>query len=300
MSKFISYGASGFSKFMYPLYLFKNDRKRLAFWKKEHQIFMQLGQEIDKLYGYEGILALMKIISSHHLKKRLLLLNKVNEYIKYFDYWFPDSRTICSIESAIPRYKYRENTLQRNPKEDIEGKVSLLSMPVLTFPWTIDRFKNCMGYIGTDHDNPWKQDEYNHYMAYFHPFSIGWIHNGNHSIATGMIKGEGEVTPRYYYDMSHIYSRIAFDGVKWKYDKDYNCPAANNFEYVGTLYELSRFIKSSGVGMLEVLSIEKKVKEEQIIDLIKAKHERFYFDEIKLDSMINEHFYKAIQDSNNG
>jgi sulfite reductase beta subunit-like hemoprotein len=41
---------------------------------------------------------------------------------------------------------------------------------------------------------------------------IGWVHGGNHSIATGIVQGEGEITPDSVYDISEVYQYVYTDG----------------------------------------------------------------------------------------
>lgn len=62
-----------------------------------------------------------------------------------------------------------------------------------------------------NYQGPWVQDD-NHSVHLWLPWGIGFVYGGNHSIAAGILAGEGEVIPEKVYDMSHLLDSLHCDG----------------------------------------------------------------------------------------
>lgn len=99
---------------------------------------------------------------------------------------------------------------------------------VLPWPWSLRGYVSALATIGSakapavtshtstrlfsrDYQGPWTQDD-NHRVDLWLPWRIGFVYGGNHSIAAGVLAGEGEVIPERVYDMSYLLDTLHCDG----------------------------------------------------------------------------------------
>lgn len=113
---------------------------------------------------------------------------------------------------------------------------------VLTTPWRRDRFTDALALIGEGKKlGTWTQDG-NHSIALILPWNFGIVNGGNHSIAAGILGGEGEATPTDVYDLTPLLSRVYCDG---EYYIDIASQArlapVSNYR-MAALYEIGRII----------------------------------------------------------
>lgn len=89
---------------------------------------------------------------------------------------------------------------------------------------------------------PWEFDSTNHVVAHWSPLGIFWVLGGNHSIAHGILNGEGEIPVSDVYDLDSLYSGVRFDGQSWldtTSDRVIGRPRCPEF---GIVFELGRMI----------------------------------------------------------
>lgn len=128
----------------------------------------------------------------------------------------------------------------------LEGKTATIKLgydPVLTRPWAIDRLVGAYANIGKGKLNgEWLQDQ-NHSVELWLPFGISFVHNGNHSITTGILMNEGVLQVSDIYDLSGIYPHLYCDGVNFFRTKDnsYYSPV-RNFK-LSVVFEIGRLIQ---------------------------------------------------------
>ncbi|WP_310067158.1 DUF6710 family protein [Paraburkholderia caledonica] len=105
-------------------------------------------------------------------------------------------------------------------------QIHLARDPVLPWPWKHHSYVCTLARIGTakvdmedidrrHHCGPWRQDV-NHRVELWLPWGIGFVIGGNHSIAAGILAGEGVLTPAYVYDMSYLFSEIYADAESYR------------------------------------------------------------------------------------
>lgn len=97
---------------------------------------------------------------------------------------------------------------------------------VLPSPWSLNRYVSALATIGSaksgsrtdpreykssDYQGPWQQDD-NHRVEVWLPWKIAFVLGGNHSIAAGVLAGEGQVIPDRVFDMSHLLDTLRCDG----------------------------------------------------------------------------------------
>ena len=85
---------------------------------------------------------------------------------------------------------------------------------VLPTTWEKSSFVSTVADIGTGkRQSCWRQDP-NHRITLLLPWGIGVVDGGNHSIAAGILAGEGELTPTAVFDFSPALARYRCEGVK--------------------------------------------------------------------------------------
>ncbi|MCD7037316.1 hypothetical protein LRQ20_03020 [Pseudomonas sp. MAFF 311096] len=96
---------------------------------------------------------------------------------------------------------------------------------VLPSPWSLNGYISALATIGStkagdmgvrgyrrsDYQGPWQQDA-NHRVEMWLPWKIAFVQGGNHSIAAGILAGEGEIIPDSVFDMSHLLGTLRCDG----------------------------------------------------------------------------------------
>ena len=127
-------------------------------------------------------------------------------------------------------------------------QVSLGRDLVLPWPWEISRLITCIANIGVGRiEGAWKQDE-NHYIELWLPMGIAWVEGGNHSIATGIIQGSGNIKPEVVYDISDIYDHVYTDGINYVRKEDHSIISpVTNVEFAA-IFEIGRIMKSKSIS----------------------------------------------------
>ncbi len=79
----------------------------------------------------------------------------------------------------------------------------------------------------------------NHDITLILPFNISFVNNGNHSIAQGVIAGDGILHPSLVYDFTETLHLIEFNGENWKSDYKYiKKPIYPEFGYIWEVAKL--------------------------------------------------------------
>lgn len=133
----------------------------------------------------------------------------------------------------------------------VEEKPRTLSLArdlILPWPWSRERIRLSLSYIGGKKDwGPWKQD-FNRDIRYWLPLGIGWVKGGNHSITSGIVQGEGTITVDEVYDISAVYEHVTCDGDTFSRRHDGSTIAqVENVEFAG-IFEIGRLMLEKGVS----------------------------------------------------
>lgn len=107
--------------------------------------------------------------------------------------------------------------------------ISLRDDIIFPWPWEASRYST-LRWIGKDVCRPWKFDDYNHRAVLFLPLNLCFVSGGNHSIAKGVVKGEGELIPEGMCDLRPIYSRVQLNSERGLY----SCIGDDRFSSNGT------------------------------------------------------------------
>ena len=81
--------------------------------------------------------------------------------------------------------------------------------------WSESSILNSLGMIGKRRELGVFVQDINHSVTLMRPLNIVWVNGGNHSIAQGILDGEGELVPDDIYDVSRIIRGVRFDGQNW-------------------------------------------------------------------------------------
>ncbi|MFI8556370.1 DUF6710 family protein [Pseudomonas putida] len=93
--------------------------------------------------------------------------------------------------------------------------ISLGRDVVLPTLWSESSIRKTLGAIGSGRPcGPFQQDG-NHHVTLMLPFRIAWVDGGNHSIAQGILGGEGRLIPQEVIDVSAIVAAVRYDGECW-------------------------------------------------------------------------------------
>lgn len=88
---------------------------------------------------------------------------------------------------------------------------------IVSTPWNKKRLLYTLSGLGAGKNKePWQQDG-NHRVETWLPWGISIVDAGNHSIAAGIISGDGYLTPDRIYDLSDIFKMVKCDGKNYIY-----------------------------------------------------------------------------------
>ncbi len=206
--------------------------------KETFEYILQIANNISQENPKE-LLNLIKLLGQKTQAEQLLyiLKHKNGHHMRAIsrrNIWFSPS-TRFGIES-----KTLSEVFLQLPNND---KISLGDDLVITNPWERSRMQAALIHHGQSRNRgAWKQDS-NHYTVLWKPLNIIWVENGNHSIAAGIIQGDGTLVPSETYDISPIYDYIKCDGNHF-IDIEQNKVIGNvrNIEFAA-IFEIGRLLR---------------------------------------------------------
>lgn len=158
----------------------------------------------------------------------------------------PDYDDICKgLTAGIDQYS-EEIRIINLQKEDY-FKFKLRNSPIITPIWNFNRISTNIACIGENYmrmdgkPNSFMENESNHRIMYLYPLGIAVMMNGNHSVYSGLLKGEGEVTITQMIDLTPLVLNCSFHHKKGVYSNGYT-PVY--FE-LGMLFELGKIFQQN-------------------------------------------------------
>lgn len=113
---------------------------------------------------------------------------------------------------------------------------------LLPWPWNKQRISNCLAKIGRGKQcGDWRA-ELNHRVQLLLPVGIGIVYGGNHSLATGIVNGEGMVVNAHSVDLTPLYPHVYFDGVSYRRTADKRVVQAAANAEMGAIFEIGRLM----------------------------------------------------------
>lgn len=172
---------------------------------------------------------------NHHSKKSM----------KSFDFFMPNS----SIDLQFaPNYPILDSNL---------FLIDLKKDSIFPGPWERNRYINCLSYIGSskecgDFGGKWQQDFSNHHSHILLPWGIVFVEGGNHSIASGIICGEGTLVPNNVYDMSSLLSKMKCDGRYYISTETNQIIASVDDIRIAAVFEIGRLLKKHNIMPMHI------------------------------------------------
>jgi len=114
-----------------------------------------------------------------------------------------------------------------------------IALPTSWHPTSIVRN---LGRIGAGLPNGSFTQSTNHQVVYFYPLSLVCVENGNHSIAQGIMRGEGSIVPEDVYDVSGLLDAVSFDGRSWRSEESERIIGTPRYREFGWVWEIAKFI----------------------------------------------------------
>lgn len=149
------------------------------------------------------------------------------------DTFFSDNRDFISFEE--------KKDLRVDPHSEV---VDLSRDAVIPTPWQPLSIAEMFASYGEGRKaGPWRQDN-NHSVEFYLPWRIGFVLGGNHSIAAGILRGEGSIKPNYVYDLTEKLRKVKTDGIDFISVESNKiiCPAVN--QRVAAIWEIGRMMSN--------------------------------------------------------
>lgn len=122
-------------------------------------------------------------------------------------------------------------------------QINLATDPVLPCPWHRKRYSSAIAYIGDGKEmGSWEQDS-NHRLIVLQPWGIACVAGGNHSIASGILGGQGTLTPTEVWDMYRLLETVVCDGRHYLETKTKKPICEMSDHRIGALFELGRLMR---------------------------------------------------------
>ena len=131
------------------------------------------------------------------------------------------------------------------PRLDSEKFLVHLSCdPILPCPWHREHYANSLAGIGRRKKcGSWEEDAANHNVTLWLPWGIAFVHGGNHSIASGIVGGEGVLRPKDVYDMGRLLDLVQCDGKYYQSRRDHKMLDVVRDYKIAALFEMGRLMQ---------------------------------------------------------
>lgn len=223
------------------------EKNRITARDRELKSILKLAQSIIDKSSISGectsqpIYRYINTIGSSVLQKLLIQLF-TGQKVDCIDNLFFDLCRYYKIENKT--YAIRCTETEDNKNVEISLKDDL----VIPVAWNTSRFVDNLTRIGSDCDNPFLFKSFNHMSMLFLPIGVTIVHNGNHSILSGIIKREGVIFPTEVIDLSTLYDSFMFDGTYYRDMKSNKIIRKVAYFELGVIYEIGRLLIKNNIA----------------------------------------------------
>lgn len=175
----------------------------------------------DKINMLDFIMGVVRKDIQYDLMSKFLYSNMEGIYI---DSPFPLSLTSKNINEPDKIILVNENK-----------EVDLSKDTIILLPWERTRFLDTVKYVYKD---KFRYIKDNHKAHYYSDIDLCYVHSGNHSITTGIIKGKGIIKAEEY-DIKNMFSILTTDGLNWYLNGEKHTIEVFDFR-VAILYEIAK------------------------------------------------------------
>lgn len=194
--------------------------------------------------NHAGITDLIKIVMRGIQSQHILSAYTRNDHsaIDPLHWW-----TCFGFDSHIPGLEKPFSDIGWSPEcqntnEEEMPEISLRTDILLPTAWHPSSIVNMLGVIGDELPcGPFKQDP-NHLVTWITPLNIGFVGGGNHSIAQGIIRGEGSIKVRELINFEPIIEKVRYDGHQWISLINNQPLGAPLYKELGWAWELGRIL----------------------------------------------------------
>ncbi|WP_028024122.1 DUF6710 family protein [Enterovibrio calviensis] len=120
--------------------------------------------------------------------------------------------------------------------------INLRSEPAITSPWHPQRIIRNLGTIGDGLPKGPFAETSNHSVNYYWPLNLALVTGGNHSIAQGLLRGQGTVKVEECFDLTPIVEQVFYDGDSWVLFSSGKRIRQPRFKEIGWAWELGRIL----------------------------------------------------------
>lgn len=137
--------------------------------------------------------------------------------------------------------------------DESEYLVELRRDAVLPCPWHRERYVNTLSLIGKGKQlGNWREDSINHNVTIWLPWGIAFVNGGNHSIAAGIVGGEGVLKPKSVYDMSKLLDEVQCDGLHFRSTQTQKVFDSVRDYKIAALFEIGRLMKTNSIFPMKI------------------------------------------------
>ncbi|WP_158161276.1 DUF6710 family protein [Grimontia hollisae] len=179
----------------------------------------------------EGLKDLQRIVWRQLQSRFMLQPYLVSDHSSWDPIWLYDFTFECLEPSVSDLYSIIDSAY-----------VDLSSDPVITSPWHPQRITRNLGMIGDGMPCGPFEESSNHSASYCWPLNVALVTGGNHSIAQGILRGQGRVKVEECYDFTPIIEQVFFDGIEWALICSGQKLGQPRFKEIGWAWELGRIL----------------------------------------------------------
>lgn len=212
---------------------FLNKKKR-----KETEIITSFKMEFNFAVDYVNFVLEMEKSLEDKINMIDFFMEVVRKDIQYdlmskflyseMDRIFIDAPIPISLMSKDPNEKDKAILVR-------EDKIINLSKDsIVLLPWDRFRFSNTVRSI---YKSGFKYMKNNHKAYFYSDIDLCYVHSGNHSVTTGIIKREGTIIAEEY-NIKNLFKCLTTDGLKWYLNRE---KYTEVFDFrIAILYELAK------------------------------------------------------------
>ena len=196
----------------------------------------------ERLYeskNVDGLKDLQRTIWRSYQSQRMLLPYLVEDHL---------------VGSSGELLRFVNGSLFAQCRKDIVETYISLSESVVTYPWHPDRIIDNLGTIGKGLRAGEFVPEINHRICYVHPLMLAEVECGNHSIAQGIIRGEGKAKITNFFDLTPVLEKYRCTGKYWICTQTDQIVGKCTVVEVGYAWEVGKFLSKCSVLPFEILS----------------------------------------------
>lgn len=148
----------------------------------------------------------------------------------------------CRVPSSNEWFSYHAMKYCSPSPEKHLKPLDLSTDIVLPTCWHPTSIVSTLGMIGSGLPAGIFTQDMNHRVIYVYPLGVGWVNNGNHSIAQGIIRGEGLFYEYGYVEIVDLMDLVHYDGIGWKVRGQSSYSGTPVYPEFGWAWEVGRMI----------------------------------------------------------